>query len=223
MQALGMFMVAALPLFGFSAIQDTKDSKESKDKKEVVKVEAPKGAELGKPAPAFELKDLDGKAVKLSDFKDKIVVLEWFNPGCPFVKYAYTDGKFQDVQSKAMKDGVVWLSINSGAPGKEGAGAEVNKKARDDWKLSQPILIDESGEVGMKYGAKTTPHMFVIDQKGVLVYRGGLDNAPQGKVEGDGAKTNYVEAAIADIKANKPVATKETKSYGCSVKYGVKT
>jgi peroxiredoxin len=174
---------------------------------------------LGKPAPDFELKDINGKAVKLSDYKGKIVVLEWFNPQCPFIVYSHGEkGPLRDMASTVAADGIVWLSINSSAPGKEGAGLELNKKMGEEWKIKNPILLDESGTVGMKYGAKTTPHMYIIDAKGNLAYRGALDNAPMGNVDGD-AKMNYVQAAIADIKAGRPVAKPETKSYGCSVKY----
>jgi len=176
-------------------------------------------ATIGKAAPDFELKDLDGKVVKLSDYKGKIVVLEWFNPDCPFVVRGYGEtGSLRGQSARVAKDGVVWLAVNSGAPGKQGVGVERNKKAMTDWKIANPILVDEKGEVGRRYEAKTTPHMYVIDAKGVLAYRGAIDNAPDGKPEGD-KLVNYVDAAIADLKAGKPVAKAETKSYGCSVKY----
>ena len=191
-------------------------------RKEPVKEEPAKevhGAAIGSPAPSFTLKDTDGKTVNLSDYKGKTVVLEWFNPNCPFVVGAHgKDGALHDMGAKVVADGVVWLAINSSAAGKEGSGLELNKKTREEWKIGYPVLLDESGDVGRAYGAKSTPHMFVIDQKGVLVYRGALDNAPMGRLDGD-KKINYVEAALADLKAGKPIATKETKSYGCSVKY----
>jgi peroxiredoxin len=174
-------------------------------------------AVIGKAAPDFELKDLDGKVVKLSDYKGKVVVLEWFNPECPVIVKAHTEGALKDQAARVAKDGVVWLSINSGAAGKEGTGVDKNKKAKADWKMANAILIDEKGDVGRKYEAKTTPHMYVIDAKGVLAYRGAIDNAGSGKP--DGELVNYVDAALADIKAGKPVAKAETKSYGCSVKY----
>ena len=202
--------------------EDTgKDAKrdEPKKKDDEPKKDAAMKATIGKPAPDFSLTDLDGKAVKLSDFKGKTVVLEWFNPGCPYVVAAYKEGPLKDMAMRAQKDGVVWLAINSGAPGKEGAGAEANKKARTEWKMTAPILLDEKGEVGRMYEAKTTPHCYVIDAKGVLVYRGGLDNAPMGKAEGD-KRIDYVANALAEVKAGKPVTTPETKSWGCSVKYG---
>jgi hypothetical protein len=195
--------------------------KEEPKKEEVKKDDKAAGPAIGAPAPDFTLKDVDGKSVKLSDYKGKIVVLEWFNPGCPFVQAAHgKDGPLHDM-SKMTSDGVVWLAINSSPAGQEGAGAEANKKSRDEWKISGPVLLDEAGTVGRTYGAKSTPHMFVIDAKGMLAYRGALDNAPQGKLEGD-KKINYVEAAISELKAGKPVTTKETKSYGCPVKYAAK-
>ncbi|MBL8862505.1 MAG: thioredoxin family protein [Planctomycetes bacterium] len=177
-------------------------------------------AELGKPAPDFELKDLDGKVVKLSDHKGKIVVLEWFNPECPFVVRNYGEnGSLRGQAARLAKDGVVWISINSGAEGKQGTGIEKNRKAKTSWKMEHALLLDEKGEVGRRYEAKTTPHMYVIDAKGVLVYRGAIDNAPSGKPEADEKLVNYVDAAIADLKAGKPVAKADTKAYGCSVKY----
>lgn len=188
-----------------------------------VKTEGPVAetrAAIGKPAPAFELKDLDGKVVKLSDYKGKTVVLEWFNPECPFVVRTHGEGgPLRGQAERVAKDGVVWLAINSGVAGKPSADLEKNRKARADWKLTNPILIDDKGEVGRRYEAKTTPHMFVIDPKGVLVYRGAIDNAPSGKTEDGQPLVNYVDAALADIKAGKPVAKADTKSYGCSVKY----
>ena len=175
-------------------------------------------ATVGKPAPDFTLRDLDGKEVRLSSFKGKTVVLEWFNPGCPFVVYAHGEGPLETLPAKATADGVVWLAINSGAPGKQGHGVDVNKKAVADWKITHPVLLDESGAVGRAYGASTTPNVFVIDAAGTLAYAGALDNAPLGKA--DGPVTNYVTAALADLAAKRAVATPSTKPYGCSVKYG---
>ncbi|PRP89995.1 putative peroxiredoxin bcp [Enhygromyxa salina] len=141
-------------------------------------------AVLGQPAPAFTLPDLDGAQVSLADFAGKTVVLEWFNPDCPFVRYAHGEGPLATLGNEQTKAGVVWLAINSGAPGKQGAGVERNKQAKAEWKIEHPILIDEDGAVGHSYGAKTTPHMFVINPAGELVYAGGLDNAPLGRVDG---------------------------------------
>lgn len=179
-------------------------------------------AELGAPAPDFTLKDLDGRDVKLSSFKGKTVVLEWFNPECPFVKASHTKGSLVDFAKRATKKGVVWLAINSGAPGKQGHGVEKSRAGVKAFGLEHPVLLDESGAVGHAYGATNTPHLFVIDANGVLVYRGAIDNSPDGEGEApkDGKLVNYVEAALDDLSAGRAVKTPDTKAYGCSVKYG---
>jgi peroxiredoxin len=179
-------------------------------------------AEVGKPAPDFALNDLDGKEVRLSSFKGKTVVLEWFNPGCPFVKAAHTKGSLKDAAARHTKAGVVWLAVNSGAPGRQGAGAEVNRAAAKTYALEHPILLDERGTVGKTYGATNTPHVMVVDDKGTLVYRGAVDNSPDGEGESapDGKLVSYVDTALFDLGAGRPVSTAETRAYGCSVKYG---
>lgn len=174
-------------------------------------------AAIGQPAPDFTLTDLDGKPHTLSEYKGKTVVLEWFNPGCPFVDYAHGKGPLVDMAAKEIEQGVVWLSINSGAPGKQGAGVEANREAVAKYGMKNPVLLDEEGTVGHTYGAEKTPHMFIVDEKGTLVYRGGLDNAPMG--EPDGPLQSYVTAALADLRAGKPMTTPETQAYGCTVKY----
>jgi peroxiredoxin len=178
-------------------------------------------ARLGAPAPDFQLPDLDDKLVKLSTFRGKTVVLEWFNPGCPFVTASHTKGSLIDTAARHEKNGVVWLAINSGAKGRQGHGVEANREGKRLFNLTHPILLDETGAVGRAYGAAHTPHMYVVDPKGVLVYRGAIDNSPDG--EGDsptgGKLVNHVDAAVAAVAAGKPVATPETKAYGCSVKY----
>ena len=181
--------------------------------------EPAKGAEVGKPAPAFTLKGLDGKEVKLADYKDKIVVLEWFNPGCPVVQRHHDKDSLKTLAADTTKDGVVWLAINSGAAGKEGSGAEANKKGAEKWSLKHPILLDEDGTVGRAYGAQTTPHMFVIDAKGVLAYAGAIDNDPSGEMKPE-ERINYVREALASLKKGEPVKTPTSKAYGCGVKYG---
>ena len=182
----------------------------------------PAAAKVGAPAPDFTLTDLDGKSVKLSELKGKTVVLEWFNPGCPYVKAAHTRGSLVDTAARHQKNGVVWLAINSGAPGKQGAGAEVNKSAVKTFSLGHPVLLDESGTVGKAYGATNTPHLYVIDPKGVLVYAGAIDNSPDGEKGSPqgGTLVNYVDAALEDLAAGRAVKTSQTKAYGCSVKYG---
>lgn len=178
-------------------------------------------AEVGKPAPDFALKDLDGHEVRLSSFKGKVVVLEWFNPRCPFVKASHTKGSLKDAAKRHGKDGVVWLAINSSGPGKQGFGADENRQGAKTYGIEYPILLDEAGEVGHAYGATNTPHMMVIDEKGMLVYRGAIDNSPDGEGESptDGKLVRYVDEALAAVSAGKAPATTETKAYGCGVKY----
>jgi peroxiredoxin len=178
-------------------------------------------AEIAKPAPDFTLKDLDGKEHRLSELKGKVVVLEWFNPGCPFVNRSHVKGSLKDAAKRHTKDGVVWLGINSGASGKQGYGVDANRAGAKKLGIDHPILLDESGEVGKAYGATNTPHMFVVDPQGTLVYRGAIDNSPDGEGESapDGKLVSYVDEALAAIAAGKPVATPSTKAYGCGVKY----
>ncbi len=179
-------------------------------------------AAIGKPAPDFTLKDYDGKEVHLADLKGKVVVLEWFNPECPFVKASHTKGSLKETAKKQTDKGVVWLGINSGGAGKQGNGAEAVNKGKAAFNLSHPILADESGAVGHLYGATNTPHIFIIDKNGVLVYRGAIDNSPDGEGESPtgGKLINYVDATLDDLAAGRPVGTAETRAYGCSVKYG---
>ena len=172
----------------------------------------------GQPAPDFTLPDLDGNSVALSSFRGKTVVLEWFNPGCPFVKHGHAEGPLKD-QAARHKDDVVWIAVNSGAPGKQGHGVEANRKAAAEWTMDHAVLLDESGAVGRAYGASTTPHMFVIDAEGTIRYEGAVDNAPLGRVKG-AAASNHVDAALADLAAGRAVAQDYVKPYGCSVKYG---
>jgi thiol-disulfide isomerase/thioredoxin len=178
-------------------------------------------AQLGAPAPEFSLPDLDGKSVSLSQFRGKVVVLEWFNPGCPFVRASHTVGSLKGLADKHAGDGVVWLAINSGGPGKQGAGVEANREGVSQFGMHHPVLIDETGKVGQLYGAERTPHMFVVDPEGVLVYRGAIDNSPDGEGQSpEGGKlVNYVDGAISAIRSGAKVAPAETKAYGCSVKY----
>jgi peroxiredoxin len=170
------------------------------------------------PAPDFSLTDLDGNSHTLSALRGKIVVLEWFNPGCPFVRYSHADGPLRDLAARHAAEGVVWLAINSSAKGKQGHGADLNREWREKWKMQYPILLDEKGSVGKAYGAMTTPHMFVIDARGSIVYRGALDNAPLGKIPSEG-HTLYLNDALAAARGGRPVEVAETKPYGCSVKY----
>ena len=172
-------------------------------------------ADLLKPAPDFELKGLDGKPVKLSSFKGKLVILEWFNPACPYCAYAYGEkGPLKNFPEQLRGKGIVWLSIVSEKPENPGGKPENIQKFVDANGIKAPMLLDPDGKVGKKYGAKTTPHMFVINEKGVLVYKGALDNAPFGQSENNEAHVNYVEAALADLGAGRAVTKAETNSYG---------
>ncbi len=178
-------------------------------------------AEVGKPAPVFTLPDTEGNLIRLDQFKGKRVVLEWFNPGCPFVKASHTKGSLKGEAAKVTAKGVVWLAINSSAPGKEGNGVDKSVEWKSKYSLTHPVLLDPSGEVGHAYGATNTPHMFVIDEKGTLVYRGAIDNSPdaEGESPENGKLVNYVDSALSDLASGRPLATRETKAYGCSVKY----
>jgi peroxiredoxin len=179
-------------------------------------------AKVGEKAPDFKLPSSEeGKQVSLGDFKDKYVVLEWLNHGCPFVRKHYDSGNMQDLQEEITGKGVVWLSIVSSAPGKQGhSSAEEAEEAREENEsAATAVLLDEEGTVGQAYGAKTTPHMFVIDPKGTLIYAGAIDDKPSVKTADVKGAKNYVREALAEAMAGKEVTTSSTKPYGCSVKY----
>jgi peroxiredoxin len=185
-------------------------------------------AALGKPAPDFTLTDTEGTSHALAKLRGKTVVLEWFNPDCPFVRFAHSQGPLKDMSGRVARADLVWLSINSGAPGKQGHGADRNKRARSEYAMPNPVLLDESGEVGRAYGAVKTPHLFVIDPSGALVFRGGVDNAPMGEVDParprppgaeEGERVNYVDAALEDMQQRRPLRLADVPPYGCSVKY----
>ncbi len=176
---------------------------------------------VGQPAPNFKLADADGKPVTLSDFKGKTVVLEWNNPGCPFVKKHYASGNMQKAQATAAKDGVVWLTINSGAPGKQGhlSGAEAKTLIAEANARPAAYLLDPRGVVGKAYDAKTTPHMYVINKSGTLAYAGGIDDKPTANPADIAGARNHVLAALTELKAGKAVSVASSRPYGCSVKY----
>lgn len=177
--------------------------------------------EIGKPAPEFMANDVDGHHVMLSSLKGKAIVLEWSNPDCPFVHKQYDTGNMQAVQKEATKDNVIWITIDSSAKGKEGnyPAPELKKIYADQKANFSHLIIDESGEIGKLYAAKTTPHMFVINEKGVLVYAGAIDDKSGFAKEEVKTAKNYILAALNDLKAGRPVAISSTKPYGCSVKY----
>lgn len=174
-------------------------------------------AQLGEPAPDFTLTTLDGDKFTLSDHAGKIVVLEWFNPDCPFVKQAHLEGSLKGLAKR--HEGVVWVAINSNAKGKQGHDPARNRERREQFGFDYPIALDADGTVGRAYGAEHTPHMYVIDPEGKLVYRGGLDNSSGGDLEDLPEVKNYVDMAIADIAAKRAVREPETKAWGCTVKY----
>jgi len=178
-------------------------------------------AEVGAAAPAFSAKDANGKEVSLAALKGKVVVLEWNNFGCPFVQKHYSGGNMQKLQETYTGKGVVWLTVNS-ANETTGAylapAAALEQTAKNNWKGSH-YLIDSSGAVGKAYGAKTTPHMFVINKEGVLVYNGAIDSKASTKADDISSSDNYVAKALDATLDGKPVATGKTEPYGCGVKY----
>ena len=178
-------------------------------------------AKVGQPAPAFELVDSTGKARSLAEFAGKTVVLEWTNPGCPFVRKHYDSGNIPSQQRDATADGVVWLSINSSAPGQEGHvdGAEAEQIRSKAGAAQTAYLLDPSGDTGRAYGAKTTPHMYVIDPDGVLRYAGGIDTIPSADPADIASATQLVPQALAELAAGKAVSIPVSRPYGCSVKY----
>jgi peroxiredoxin len=210
---------------GESTAEKLKESAETgapAESKTPIETEAPSGltqvASVGWKAPDFVLSDLDGGEHRLSDYtaQGKVVVLEWFNPDCPFVmKHHKNSRSMAETHAAASSKGVVWLAINSGAQGRQGHGLDRNRQAKSDYGITYPILLDESGKVGKSYRAKTTPHMFIVDAKGYLVYDGAIDNEPDIQKLG----TNHVRAALEELFAGKEITVNETKPYGCSVKY----
>src|SRR5438067_781256 len=176
---------------------------------------------IGEPAPDFTLTDINGKEHSLADYKGKYVVLEWNNPDCPFVKKHYDSGNMQKLQAEAQKNGAVWLTINSGAQGKQGAYSPEKLAQILKAKKSEPTayLLDGDGKVGRLYEAKTTPQMFVIDTKGALIYAGGIDNKQTPNATDIEDATNYVRVALDESMSGKPVTTPTSRPYGCSVKY----
>lgn len=177
--------------------------------------------EVGQPAPDFTGTDTNGQTHKLSDFKGKTVVLEWSNEGCPFVVKHYESGNMQKLQEKATADDVVWLTIVSSAEGKQGymTPEEANAYIEEQGAKATARILDPSGEIGKLYDAKTTPHMFVIDPEGTLVYAGAIDSDSSPKQEAIAGATNYVEAALMSLKDGKPIQVASSKPYGCGVKY----
>ena len=184
-------------------------------------IAATAAAKVGQPAPAFELVDTTGKSRSLSEFAGKTVVLEWTNHECPFVKKHYGSDNMQTQQRKATADGIVWLSVNSGAEGEQGhVDGEEAEEIRSKADAAQTAyLLDPQGTVGRAYGAMTTPHMYVIDPAGVLRYAGAIDSIPSADTDDLAKATQYVPQALAELAAGQPVSVSLTQPYGCSVKY----
>ena len=182
---------------------------------------AVQAAAVGDPAPDFTLTDIDGGTHTLSALKGKTVVLEWVNPECPFVKKHYKSGNIPALQKTAKADGVVWFSINSAAPGKQGDYDAVQVAVWRDKTGASPTayLRDTDGKVGKLYGAKTTPHLFVITPEGKLAYAGAIDSISSTDVADIAKAENYVTAALAAVKNKVPVAQSTSQPYGCSIKY----
>lgn len=175
----------------------------------------------GEPAPDFTLTDSNGKSHKLSDFKGKLVVLEWTNADCPFVVKHYASNNMQKLQKELTSQEIVWLTINSSAEGKQGhcTPEQANEKVKKSGAAPTAVLLDSDGKVGKQYGAKTTPHMYIVDKQGVLQYQGAIDSDTSPKQDAIAGAENYVKTAVDEILAGKPVTKANTKPYGCSVKY----
>ena len=178
-------------------------------------------ASVGQPAPAFSAVDTSGKTVSLADFKGKTVVLEWVNPGCPFVQKHYSSANMQGTQKEAAAKGVVWLAVNSTSTD---AGDYKTPAAMAQWMQAQrasatATLMDSDGKVGRAFGARTTPHMFVVDPAGKLIYAGGIDSKASANPADIAGATNYIKAGLTETLAGKPISAATTQPYGCSIKY----
>ncbi len=180
--------------------------------------DAPK---VGDVAPLFSLPGADGKKHALADYQGKLIVLEWFNPGCPFVKKHYESGNMQQLQKEFTGKGVAWLTIDSSAPGAQGhLTAEEAKKQMSEWKMgSSAFLLDPDGKVGHAYHATNTPHMYILNLEGELIYEGAIDSKASADPADIKSATNYVRVALEEAMAGKPISKAQTKAYGCSVKY----
>jgi peroxiredoxin len=187
----------------------------------VVSSAAPAAATVGQIAPAFTAVDTSGKTVSLADFKGRHVVLEWVNPGCPYVQKHYVSANMQGTQREAAAKGVVWLAVNSTATehGDYKTPAAMAQWMQGQQAAAAATLMDVDGKVGRAYGARTTPHMYIVDPKGTLVYAGGIDNKPSANPGDVATATNHVKVALAETLAGKPVTQATTRPYGCSVKY----
>ena len=186
------------------------------------KSESKDGAAVpGNPAPAFSLTDIDGKTHSLSQYRGSYIVLEWINFDCPYVRKHYESGNMQSLQKEFTEKGIVWLAINSSAEGKQGhfSAEEIRQRSEKLGANYSAYLLDTNGQTGMAYKAKTTPHMYVIDPEGSLIYAGAIDDRPTSNLKDVEGATNYVRQALEASMAGKPVPKSKTRAYGCSVKY----
>lgn len=176
---------------------------------------------VGEAAPDFTAVDSNGVSHTLSDYLGQRVILEWTNHDCPYVRKHYNSGNMQSVQQAATADGIVWLSVISSAPGQQGyvSGDEANNLTASRGAYPSAVLLDPAGDVGHLYDARTTPHMYIIDEEGVLRYMGAIDDQPTTRASSVAIAHNYVLAALEDMDAGREVAQPETQAYGCSVKY----
>ena len=176
---------------------------------------------VGQPAPAFSATDTSGRKHALADYKGKLVVLEWVNHECPFVGKHYGSGNMQKLQKTYTGKGVVWLSVNSSAAGKQGhvTPEQANALTKQKGAAASAVFLDPEGTIGRAYAAKTTPHMFVIDATGTLVYQGGIDDTPSSAQADIATAKNYVQAALDALLAGRKVETPSSQPYGCGVKY----
>ena len=178
-------------------------------------------ARLGAPAPDFTLSDSNGTSVSLADFKGKTVVLEWTNHECPYVRKHYGGNAMQTLQKKWTQQGIIWLTLISSHPGAQGfvQGPEANKLTQERGAAPTAVVLDPKGGVGRSYGAQVTPHMYVISGDGTLVYMGGIDDKPTTRLEDLKTAKNFVDAALTELVAGKPVSIKTSRPYGCTIKY----
>jgi len=180
-----------------------------------------RAARVGKPAPDFTATDTNGKVHKLSEYLGKFVVLEWTNRGCPYTQKHYNSGNMQRLQREWTSKGVIWLTVVSSAPGEQGyvTAPEENAYLRENSAAPTAVLLDPTGTVGHLYDAKTTPHMFIINSQGMLIYNGAIDDRPTTDLADVNSAKNYVSASLQEATSGKPVSNPTTRPYGCSVKY----
>jgi hypothetical protein len=178
-------------------------------------------ATVGQAAPNFSAKDVNGKAISLADFKGKTVVLEWVNPGCPYVRKHYEGGNMQGTQKEAIGKNAIWIAVNSTGTDHPDylKPADLAKWMKEQKAPATHTLMDEDGKIGKAYGARTTPHLYIVDGKGMLVYAGGIDSIPSASAADIPKATNYVKVSLTELANGKAVSNNVTRPYGCSVKY----